>query len=111
MKQPMSKAPKPLGTEGQRLWNELQKSFDLDGCEPLLTELCRVADRLAEIRAEIARAGVANAGRLLDVEAKLSGQFRMLWRSLGLTDAEKEPKKIGRPPGSGFGRLEHLKNA
>jgi hypothetical protein len=102
------KAPTDLGTAGRRLWKRVEAAYDTGGVEDLLCELCRVADRLHEVRATLTREGltVLEAGKLkrhplADLEPKLSGQFRMLWRTAGLADDEKEPARpIGRPPGS-----------
>jgi len=89
-----------LGTAGRKLWQEISKDSDIEGAEPLLTELCVVADRLAEIRTILKRDGLVTAkGRkhpLCDMEARLSGHYATLWKLLGLADDPNEPK---RPPG------------
>jgi len=95
-----TKPPHGLGKAGHKLWHHVASNYDLMGNEPVLEELCRVADRLAEVRSRIAEDGLVDGnGRkhaLADLEPKLSGQFRMLWRLLGLSDDE-EPK----PPWEG----------
>jgi hypothetical protein len=57
-----------------------------------LAELCRVQDRLAQVRETLAAEGLMvekKAHPLASLEVKLSGQFRMLWRTLRLDIAER----------------------
>jgi len=88
-----TKPPHGLGKAGQKLWRHVASNYDLMGNEPVLEELCRVTDRLAEVRERIAKDGLIDSkGRkhpLAELEPKLSGQFRMLWRLLGLGDDEE----------------------
>jgi hypothetical protein len=98
------KPEQSLGKHGRKLWTEITAQFDVVGVEPLLGELCALKDRLAEVREAIAAKGVVEAGKLLDTEVRLCGQFRQLWRAIGLGDRDSEPKRIGRPPGTGAGR-------
>lgn len=99
-----SKTSKTLKTAGRRLRQWLDEQCETEGAEPLVTELCKIADRLAEVRAQIAKDGVAPAGKknpLLDIEIKLSGMFTKTWRTLGLADKEPEVRRpVGRPPNS-----------
>lgn len=102
------KMPNDLGTAGRQLWKRVEAAYDTEGVEDLLCELCRVADRLHEVRSTLKRDGltVTEDGKLkrhplADLEPKLSGQFRMLWRTAGLADNPDEPARpIGRPPES-----------
>jgi len=99
---------KPDG-EGRRLWTWLYAECEgIDSCRPLVLELCRISDRLQEVREKIATQGLSVSGArgrtaknpLIDVEVKLSKQFQVLWRSLGLADKpEEERRPVGRPPG------------
>jgi hypothetical protein len=92
------KCMKKLGKDGQRLWKDVSGRFDVTGCEPLLTELCTVADRLAQVRAAIAVEGVTAKNRLLGVELRLVDQFTKVWRTLGLADLPPvERRPAGRP--------------
>ena len=42
--------PKDLKTEGRRIWKQITADYNVCGNEITLHELCRTADRLAEIR-------------------------------------------------------------
>lgn len=91
------RAPPDLRPAGKRLWRELTSNFAFDRGETAgLAELCRIGDRLAEVRETLAREGlVGTDGKrhpLADLEPKLSGQFRMLWRTLRLDVAEESKK-------------------
>lgn len=100
------KPPKDLGTAGKALWRWCVQQGDVSGTEPLLGELCRLADRLTELRALLAKDGaiIREAGRIRkhpasDLEPKISGQFQKVWKLIGLADpppAERRP--VGRPP-------------
>jgi hypothetical protein len=94
--------------EGARLWTWLSDHADgvLDSM-PLAVELCRVADRLQEVRSKLDAQGLAVSGArgrsarnpLIDSEIKLSKQFQALWRALGLSDKSDVPARpVGRPP-------------
>lgn len=100
----MTKPPSDLRAPGKKLWNELGASFDFTDAEPLVGELCRIQDRLCEVRAQLAKDGLQVGGKahpLLGIEVKLSGQFRNLWRMAGFADpAPMEKRGPGRPVGS-----------
>jgi hypothetical protein len=104
MKTLKTKPPADLKRPGRDLWAWVEAEYDLTGSEPLVAELCRVCDRLAEVRAAIAEEGVGADGKrnpLLDSEMKLSGQFGKLWRTLGMADKPEAAKRpVGRPPAS-----------
>ena len=101
-----NESPKDLKPEGEgiRLWQWLHAECEnIAECEPLVIEICRIADRLEQVRSKIAAGGLWITGSkkspMLDVEIKLSSQFNKLWKQLGLSDkpqAEKRP--VGRPP-------------
>jgi hypothetical protein len=80
----------PLGYQGQKLWDWAQQNFESARTEPLLMELCRLADRLSEIRRELKK---GLDGRLVNAEVKVCSQFTKTWKLLGLAD----PPKAGRP--------------
>lgn len=102
------KEPKDLGPAGRALWRWVERQGSIDGTEPLLGELCKLQDRLTELRAALTRDGaiIREGGRIkkhpaADLEPKISGQFQKIWRLLGLADpppAERRP--VGRPPSS-----------
>ena len=97
------------GGEGEKLWAWMNlQTDDPEGCRPLLEEICLVADRLEEVRAKIATQGLlvsgprgrASKNPLLDIELKLSKQYQLLWRTLGLADKlpDEDPRRpVGRP--------------
>lgn len=89
--------PGGLETEGARLWGWLGENFDMAGAEPMCTELCRLADRLASIRKEIATA--PNDMRLVAAEMKTTAAFARAWKSLGLSDPNEKRNRPGRPAG------------
>ncbi len=86
--------PPDLLPAGRKLWRELTRTFAFESGETAgLAELCRIQDRLAQVRETLARDGMVTGGRrhpLADLEPKLSGQFRMLWRTLRLDIAAGE---------------------
>jgi hypothetical protein len=90
--------------EGRRLWTWLHAQCEgIEENEPLVIELCRIADRLEQVRAKIKSQGLWITGSkknsLLDVEIKFSSQYNRLWRQLGLSDKPDEEKRpVGRPP-------------
>ena len=102
----MEKAVKGLKAAGKELYNWIQSQYDAASMEqhaPLVRELCELADRLAEVRASIAKQGVSTAdgkkNPLLDTEIKLSAMFTKDWRVLGLADRDAAaPRPVGRPP-------------
>jgi len=90
-----------FGPAGAKLWRWLENQYDLAGVEPLAVELARLADRLGDLRAEIARDGVMIEGKkhpCVDLELKTSAAFARAWRLLGLSDDAERLGK-GRPPG------------
>ena len=96
-----SDAPMDLQGAGRALWMRLRKEFEIPReAEPLLAELCRIADSLAETRRILKADGMLVEGRkhaLADLEPKLSGQFRNLWKLLGLADPQEPRIGPGRP--------------
>ncbi len=83
------KAPKDLKAEGRRIWRQLTSDYDATGNEPILHELCRTADRLAEIRQRMSTAkDTTEFLKLANAEAKTSGSFARAWRLLGLQLAQ-----------------------
>jgi hypothetical protein len=94
------KKPK-LSAAGKAEWKQIEELGDVTDAQPLLTKLCLVADRLAEIRAILERDGLLSAnGRkhpLLDVEARLMAQYGIFWKLLGLADDDAPKRAPGRP--------------
>ena len=102
-----------LGGEGRQLWAWLvTQAENIEDCRPLATELCRICDRLAAVRAKITEQGLMVSGArgrsaknpLIDIEVKLSKQYQTLWRALGLSDKPPDdtpPRPVGRPPHQG----------
>jgi hypothetical protein len=91
------KPPKTLKKEGLALWKQLVSEWDLTDSEPLLSELCHTCDRLAEVRAILAKDGLMVDGArhpLSEAEIKLANLFRQVYRQL---DLREEPAKPGRP--------------
>jgi hypothetical protein len=76
----------PLGYEGQKLFDWAQQNFEAQGVEPLLHELCVLADRLSEIRQALKK---GLDGRLVNAEVKVCSQFTKTWKLLGLADPPK----------------------
>lgn len=99
----MLTTPQTLGPEGRALWKWTTSHFEVAGCEPLLTELCSIADRLAEIRS--AMKGTKLDTRLVNAEVKLMGQFQRAWKLLGLADSEQPRRRVGRPAGVSAKRI------
>jgi hypothetical protein len=93
MKKTILRSPADLRAAGKNLWRDLTSNFAFERGETAgLAELCRIADRLAQVRDTLAAEGLVDKeGKrhpLADLEPKLSGQFRMLWRTLRLDIAE-----------------------
>lgn len=98
---------KPDG-EGARLWAWLASEVEgIEQLAPLVTELCRIGDRLQEVRAKLSSQGLMVSGArgrsaknpLCDLEIKLSCQFSKIWKTLGLADKPAEERRpVGRPP-------------
>ena len=77
---------------GSDLLAWLETQFNTKGVEPMVYELCEIADRLAAVRGEIRRAGVSVSGGrniLLDQEVKIVAAFARYWRLLGLAESDK----------------------
>ena len=85
----MKPTPK-YGAAGTHLRDWLVERFDIAGVEPLADELCRTADRLGEIRAELAKPGLTlmDQCHLIASENRVQAMFARLWRLSGLGDAE-----------------------
>jgi hypothetical protein len=101
---PKNEPPADLGAAGRETWDWLLVHCNAESVEnvrPLAIELCRTADRLAQIRERIASRGLEPGGKrnaLLPEEARVSKQFALLWRSIGLADHDPETKRpVGRP--------------
>jgi hypothetical protein len=96
---------------GAELWQWLEAEVEeIERARPLALELCRIAQRLSDIRAKLAVQGLTVAGvrgrsvrnPLMDSELRLSAQYAKLWRALGLSvaapgDATKPARPVGRP--------------
>jgi len=103
------RGPADLKGPGRKLWRELVQRYTVEGCEPVLGELCRLFDRLQEVRDRLGAEGLTiteadgastRKHPLVDSEPKLSAAFVKAWKTLGL-DKETEPAKHrGRPGGS-----------
>jgi hypothetical protein len=99
---PANEPPAGLGEAGRKDWVWLHANVDnVDCVYPLAVELCRSADRLAQIRARIEATGLTPGGKrnpLLAEEARVQKQYVLIWRSLGLADRDPETKRpVGRP--------------
>lgn len=98
MKKPS--APKDLGTAGRALWAWLRENTEGEGTEPLEMELCQLADRLEQTRAALKAAGITTDPKtisMMNVEVRLLGQFRSVWKCLGLADDTTPRAPVGRP--------------
>ena len=83
------KVPNDLRPEGRRIWRAIVADYDVRGNEPVLHELCRTADRLAEIRDRMRTAkDTTEFLRLANAESKTAGTFARCWRLLGLQQAD-----------------------
>lgn len=83
------KAPTDLKTEGRQIWRQICADYDTRGNEAVLHELCRTADRLAEIRNRITTAkDTTEFLKLTNAESKTAGTFARCWRLLGLQQAD-----------------------
>ena len=96
--------PKDLKAAGKALWCDICAQADsIEGTEPMLAELCRLSDRLAEIRETLKREGLMIVDKrhpLVDAEMKCTAQYQRVWRTLGLAEAEPDPVRgKGRPLG------------
>ena len=85
--------PRDLGPAGRKLWRELVHHYAFESGETAsLAELCRIQDRLAQVRETLSAEGLVVEKKphpLATLEVKLSGAFRMLWRTLRLDIAER----------------------
>jgi len=64
------RAPAGLGCAGRALWSEVNREFGLNPAEQLmLTQLCRCADRIDAIEAELASAPLTVLGSVGQVKA------------------------------------------
>lgn len=94
-----TKPPSGLQKSGRELWRKIAEMGSIDGVQPLLQELCKLQDRLTDVRATLEKDGLIVGGKkhvLADLEPKLSAQFQKIWKLLGLADDEPTAK---RPPG------------
>ena len=98
----MKRAPSGLGTAGKRLWRETWREFGLSAPEAeLLTEACRIADRLAAIAEALDGADLVTTGStgqpkahpLLAAAALQGKALETLVRGLALPVGDEE---IGR---------------
>lgn len=80
--------PSDLGAEGRRTWREITHDYIVQGNELALAELCRTADRLAQVRMEIVGAAGKDLASLVSSECKLAATWARLWRILGIPVAE-----------------------
>lgn len=80
--------PNDLKRDGKALWASITERFEVDGVEHLLSEVCRMQDRLAELRKGMPGATAADLGRLVNAEAKVMASQARLWRLMGLDKAE-----------------------
>jgi hypothetical protein len=82
------KRPNDLKTDGRELWDQLTDDYDICGLEHLVAELCRLADRLAEIRHRMDGAKTSSEyAQLCGSEAKCMGSYARLVRLLGIPNA------------------------
>jgi hypothetical protein len=75
-------AEPPAEQAGREDWEWLHTECDVQPCRPLAVELCRAADRLAEIRVEIKKRGVVMSNGkknpLLAEEARVQKQYVLI---------------------------------
>jgi hypothetical protein len=77
---------------GHQLQRWLAAHYDLGDCQPLATELCVLADRLAEIRELMQQAEkTLDKTRLMSAEVSVLGQYVRVWKALGLAE---EPSTV-----------------
>lgn len=85
--------PRDLGPAGRKLWRELVRCYAFEVGETAgLSELCKIHDRLTQVRTILSAEGLVVEKKphpLATLEVKLSGAFRMLWRTLRLDIAER----------------------
>ncbi len=94
-----------LGHAGKEELAWLRDQCDFTEVLPLALELCRLADRLAEVRGKIRQQGLTINGKrnpLLSAEVALGKNYMAAWKALGLADKNEDGKRrVGRPNGSG----------
>lgn len=95
---------------GAQLWQWLEGEFEgLESCRPLALELCRISQRLSDVREKIAVQGLTVSGvrgrsvrnPLLDTEMKLASLVAKMWRALGLADKTPDDlpaSRVGKSP-------------
>jgi len=85
-----------LDAAGQELFHWCGDHFNIEKVLPVVLELCRLADRLAQVRNELAKGGVDS--RLINSEVKLSASYARAWKMAGFGDPEVKGR-VGRPAG------------
>jgi len=76
-------APKELGAAGKRLWNAIDREFELEEHElSLLKEACRTLDLLERLTEAIAEEGPFVDGRITDAVKEVRQQRIVLARLL-----------------------------
>jgi hypothetical protein len=108
-KQPSSAAKQPVtqpkdaaaprkDTAGDELFTWCDTNYDLTGAEPVVKEMCELADRLEQVRNKLKE---TPDPKLIGAEVKLSASFMRCWKAAGFGDANKPPARpVGRPEGS-----------
>ena len=94
----MLKPPRNLKKPGRNLWKTICRDYEVEpGAELVLGEICRIWDRLHEVRARLAAEGLTltegegarqriRKHPLLDSEPKLVASFVKCWKAAGLAD-------------------------
>jgi hypothetical protein len=98
----MKRPPAGLGDSGRALWRQVHADYGLNPAETLmLTQLCRTADRLDRIEAELATADLVTEGSMGQlVGHPLLAEWRMQARV-----AESLARSLALPmPGEDVGR-------
>jgi hypothetical protein len=89
-----------LGKEGRKLWRWLTARYDISDVEPLVRRMCALADGLAALREEQARARAAGeverALRLENAIAKNEAAFARLWKLTGCASVQPARPEKGR---------------
>jgi hypothetical protein len=104
----MLKVPKKLQKPGRNLWKAICQEYDVEpGAELVLGEICRLWDRLHEIRERLAADGLTltegegarkrtRKHPLADLEPKISAAFIKAWKTAGLADTPALRPQAGR---------------
>jgi hypothetical protein len=93
--QPKDARTEGLGTAGLELFDFCDDTFEIRDVLPVVTELCKIADRLQQVR-ELLKD--APDGRLINSEVKLSASYARLWKMAGFGDKDPQPARpVGRP--------------